>query len=92
MTNHKEQNWDVKYLPNFCICKVISERMYDSQDPTGHVKRTAIADIQLLMPVEYIVSTLPDITVFEQACKDINYPSTMPDLKSQNNDQSDLQI
>ena len=36
------------------------------------------------MPAEYIVSKLPDIKAFRQACKYINDPSLMPDLGWQN--------
>ena len=29
--NHKKQNWDNKYMPNFDICKVVNDRAYDQQ-------------------------------------------------------------
>ena len=49
LKNQKKQNWDARYtyMPNFCIHKIISERAYDTQDPTGHVRNAAVADIQL---------------------------------------------
>ena len=40
-----------------------------------------LADIQLLMPAEYIVSMLTYIKTYGQACKYINDPSLMPDLR-----------
>ena len=54
LKNHKKHNWDAKYMPNFHICKVISDRANDLQDPTDHVRCTAAANIQLVMSVEYI--------------------------------------
>ena len=48
-------------MPNFHICKVINDRAYDLQDPAGHVTCVSVADVQLLMPAEYIVSMLPNI-------------------------------
>ena len=68
-------------MPNFCICKVIYDRPYDLQNPTGNVRHDAVADIQLLMPAEYIVSMLPDTKVFRWACTYINGPFLMPDLR-----------
>ena len=63
-------------VPNFPFCKVINDRAYDLQDPTGHVRCTTVAEIQLLMPAKYIVSMLPDIKAFGCACKYINDSST----------------
>ena len=59
----KNQNWNAIHAW-FFICKVINDRAYDLQDPTGHFRWTAGTDIQLLMPAEYVVSTLPDIKAF----------------------------
>ena len=66
---------------HFHICKVNNDRAYDLQDPTGHARCTTLADIQLLMPAEYIVSLSPGIKAFGQECKYINDPSIMHDLK-----------
>ena len=51
------------------------------QDSTGHVYHAAVAATHLLMPGKYIVSLLPDVKVFGRACKYINDPSLMSDLK-----------
>ena len=48
-------------MPNFHITKVINDRGYNLQDPTGHVRHATVAGIQLLVPLEYIVSMLLDI-------------------------------
>ena len=72
-------------MPNFHICKVINDRAYYLQETTGHVRCAFVADIKLLMPVVCIVSMLPDIKPFWQACKYINDPSLMPNLGWQNN-------
>ena len=53
-------------------------------NPTSHVRHTCVADIQLWMPADYIVSKLPDIKAFGRACKYINDPSIMPDLNWRN--------
>ena len=84
LKNHKKQTWDTKYMPNFHICEVLNDRTYDLQDITSHGRHVSVADNQLLMPAEYIVSILPDTKSFRQACKYINESSLMPDLKRQN--------
>ena len=89
--NHKKQIWNIKYMPDFHICKVINNRPYDFEDPTGHVQHASVADIQLLMPAEYIVSMLPNIKAFGQAWKYINVPSMMPDLNWQHNSIGNVQ-
>ena len=62
----------------------IINKVYDLQGITVHVRHASVADIQSLMPAEYIVSILPDVKSFRWACKYINEPSLMPDLKWQN--------
>ena len=68
-------------MSNFFICKVINDRAYDQQDPTGHVRCTSVADFQLLMTAKYIASILPDIRAFGQVYKYINDCFVMPDLQ-----------
>ena len=55
LNNNKKQNWDAKDTPNFRVCKVINDKAYDLQNPTGHVQHAAVANIQLLMPAQCIV-------------------------------------
>ena len=78
-------------MPNFHICKVANERVYDLQDSTGHIRCTSVADIQLLMTAEYIVSMLPDIKAFGRAYKYINDSFLMPNLKWQNSSVRNVQ-
>ena len=47
-------------MPNVYICKTINDNVYGLQDPTGHVRHGTVADTQLIMPAEYIISILPD--------------------------------
>ena len=68
-------------MSNIRICKVINPRAYDLQDPSSHICCTTVADIQLLMSAEYIVSLLPDTIAFGRTCKYINDPFLIPDLK-----------
>ena len=58
---------------------------------TGHVRHATVADILLLMLAEYIVSNLQGIKEFRLACKYIDDPSFIPDLKLQNGDQNSVQ-
>ena len=44
---------------NFHVCRVFNDRVYDLQDPAGHIKCASLADIQLLKPAEFIVIVLP---------------------------------
>ena len=41
-------------MSNDHICKVINDKAHDLQDPYAHVHHTFVADIQLLMPADYI--------------------------------------
>ena len=71
-------------MPNFHNCKGINDKAYDLCNPTDHVSCASVADIQLVMPAEYIVCMLPDIKTFGQEYKYINDPFLMPELKWQN--------
>ena len=39
----------------------MNNRAYDLQDPTDHVRHAVVADMQLLMPAEYIVNMLTNV-------------------------------
>ena len=78
-------------MSSFYIWKIINEKAYNLQDLTDHVRCAAVADIQLLISAEYIVSMLPDIKAFGLVCKHINVPSLMPDLRLQDKDHSYVQ-
>ena len=71
---------DARYVSNFHICKVINERVYGLQVLCGYICQALVADIQLLLPVEYIVSFLLDTKAFERSHKYVNDPSIMPQL------------
>ena len=51
-------------MSNFRIYKVINEKAYDLQDPSGQVQCTAVVVFQLLMPAEQIVSLIPGARAF----------------------------
>ena len=72
--NLQKQTLVKNYMPNFHICKVINDKAYDLQDPTGHVRCGSVANVKLLKPAEYIFNMLPDIKAFRWACKYINTP------------------
>ena len=76
-----------KHMTNFRMCKIIHDRIYDLQNPSGHVWCLALAGIQLLMPAEYIVSLLPDKIEIWRTCRYINDPSIMPNLNWSDPDQ-----
>ena len=38
LRNHKKHiPWNAKHVSNFSICRVINDRVYALQDPSGHV-------------------------------------------------------
>ena len=47
----------------FHICKAINDRAYDLENPSDHVHHASVADIQFLIPPNYI-SLLPDAKAF----------------------------
>ena len=55
-------------MSDFHSCEVINNRAYDLQEPSCHIHHASVADIQLLMPPEYIVSMLPDVKAFKWVC------------------------
>ena len=65
MKNHKK-NWDVKTTPKFCMCKVINDRAYDLQDQADHDRHAVVADMQLLMPAEYIINMLANVKYLDK--------------------------
>ena len=68
-------------MSNFHICKAINDRAYDLQDCSGHVGHVSVANTQLLLPAEYIVSLLLDAKAFGRTHRYIKDPSLMPDLE-----------
>ena len=50
-------------MPNFRICKIINDRVYDLQGTMSHFRCAALAVIQLCMHAECISSILPDASV-----------------------------
>ena len=64
---HKFKVSDIVLLRNMHLgvsskCKFshLNDRANDLQDPSGHIHCTSVADIQLFLPAEYIVSLLLD--------------------------------
>ena len=49
-----------------------------------HIWYAVVTDINLLIPAEYIISFLPDTKTFGRACKYINDPFLMMNLKWKN--------
>ena len=75
---HMKWAWNVKYMSDFRICKVINDRVYDLQDLSGHVHDAAVADIPLMSKMH---SFLPDVRAFGKAREYMPDTSLMPDLK-----------
>ena len=71
---------DAKYISNFCIWNIIIDCDFDLHDSTCHAHQTSVADIQLLLPVKYVLSFMADDKALDSACKWINDPSLMLDL------------
>ena len=45
MRGQKKQICNVKYMPNFRVCKITNDRVYDLQHATYHVRCAAVVDI-----------------------------------------------
>ena len=57
LKNHKKSHpLDAKYISNFRICKDINDRVYDLHDTPGNRHEAYVVDIQLLLPVQCLVS------------------------------------
>ena len=63
------------------MCKVINDRAYDLQDPTGHVYWASVVYTHVLMLAEYIASLIPDTKEFRRVHKYINDPCLMSYLQ-----------
>ena len=60
------------HMCNSPICKVINDMMHDLQEPYGNIYCLSVAEIQVLMPAEYIVTLLPDAKTFGTVHKYFN--------------------
>ena len=74
--------FDSKYNPSFRICKKSSDKVFDVEDSAGKVRWVSIQHLQLLYPIEYMLTNLPDIASFRHTPKYINHPNLMPDLST----------
>ena len=72
------------YFSNFYTCKVINDRAYDLQEPSGDICQASVVDIYLLMMAEYIIKILPDAKAFEREHKYISDPPLMTNLQWKN--------
>ena len=70
----KKSNWDVKYIPNFRIVRMIGPRQLEVSDLTGRLRKVNICGVHKILPSDYIVSSILDEQVFGRNGKYINDP------------------
>ena len=76
----KNWNWDTKYIPNFRIVKLIGTRQLEVPDPTGRLRKVNICDVHKILPLEAIVSCIPDKQIFARKGKYINDPHILKEI------------
>ena len=76
----KKSNWDVKYIPNFTIIRLIGHRQLEVSNLTGRLRKVNICGMQKIFPSDFVVSSVPDEQVFGREGKYINDPSIVNEV------------
>ena len=76
----RHHSWDAKYISNFQIYNIINDSALELEDTFDQICCASAADIEVLLPAEYVFSQVPDDNGFGRACKYINDPNFMLDL------------
>ena len=61
---YKKSNWDAKYIPNFRIIRLKGPRQLEVSDLTGRLQKVNIYDMHKILPLDLIISSIPDEQVF----------------------------
>ena len=77
---NEQSNWDVKYIPNFRIVRLIGTRQQEVYDPTGRLRKVNICDVHKILPSEFIVSFIPDEQIFAREGKYITNPYILKEV------------
>ena len=64
--------FDSKYKLSFRMFKKILDKAFDVKDSVGKVRQVSIQHLQVLYPMEHMLTNLPDITSFEYTIKYLN--------------------
>ena len=67
--------FDSKYKPSLQICKTILDMTFEVQDNIGKMKWVLLQHLQLLYPVEHVLTNPTDINSFGCTTKYINHPT-----------------
>ena len=86
LNNHTPTDaFNTKYKPNFRICKRISDKVFGIQGIAVKIRWVCIQHLQLLYPMEHILTHLSHRTSFGQTMKYINHPNLLPNLHTSMN-------
>ena len=70
----RKSTWDTKYVANFRVLNLIGSKQLEVSDPTHRSRKVNICDAHKIMPLDHIISSIPDEQVFSQRGKYINDP------------------
>ena len=79
---NKKSNWDRKYILNFRVLKLVGTRQLEVSDPKDRLRKVNNCDVHKVLPLEFIVSHIPDEQVFVRKGKYINDPHILKKLFS----------
>ena len=75
LKNHKKENpFSSKFLPNFRVVKLRTDRQLELSDTTGKTRRANITDVVKMLPGEIESTMVPDISLFGRVHKYVNDP------------------
>ena len=70
----KKLNWDVKYIPNFRIIRLMGPRQLEVSNLTVRLQKVNISDMHKILPSDFIISSISDKQVFGTKRKYIKDP------------------
>ena len=76
----KDLNWDMKYLPNFRIIRLIGPGQLEVSDLTGRLWKANISNVHKILSSDFIISSIPDEQVFGRKGKYINDPHILKEV------------
>ena len=69
---NKKLNWDARDITNYRIIRIISPRQLEVSDQTGRLWKVNISDVHIILPSDFIISSIIDEQHFGRKGKYIN--------------------
>ena len=76
--NHdREDKLEPRYLPHFCLTKILSDRQVEVMAPDGARYRRSIQDVHYQYPATRIARSIPEAEAFGRSAKAVCHPHNL---------------